>query len=99
VRNARDAAGGNTGYTRTGWLFATASAPRSIVASPIFWASRTSPKARPARTVRSGFQEQAQSYRNMESAADLAAAGENNAAKSAGWSAGLKFAAGIATLF
>jgi hypothetical protein len=49
--------------------------------------------------VRSGFQEQAQSYRNMESAADLAAAGENNAAKSAGWSAGLKFAAGIATLF
>jgi hypothetical protein len=43
--------------------------------------------------------EQAQSYRNMESAANLAAGAEDQAAKGAAWGAGFKFAGAIATLF
>jgi hypothetical protein len=43
----RDVVSGNAGYTRTGWLFANASASRSIVSSAIFCASSTSPAARP----------------------------------------------------
>jgi hypothetical protein len=46
-----------------------------------------------------GYEEQAQSYRNMESAANLAAGAEDKAAQGAGWSAGLKFAAAVGTLF
>ena len=45
-----------------------------------------------------GYEEQAQSYRNMESAANLAAGAEDQAAKAAGWGAGLKFASAIASL-
>jgi hypothetical protein len=46
-----------------------------------------------------GYEEQAQNYRNMVSAANLAAAAENNAAKGAAWAAGFNFAAAIGTLF
>jgi hypothetical protein len=46
-----------------------------------------------------GFEEQAQSYRNMESAANLAAGAEDKAAVGAEWSAGFKFAAAVGTLF
>jgi hypothetical protein len=42
------------------------------------------------------FEEQAQSYRNMESAADLAASAEKKAAGGAEWGAALKFGAGAA---
>jgi hypothetical protein len=45
-----------------------------------------------------GYEEQAQSYRNMESAANMAASAEKNAAKGAEWSAALKFGAAIASL-
>jgi hypothetical protein len=45
-----------------------------------------------------GYEEQAQSYRNMESAANLAAGAEDQAAKAAGWGAGFKFASAIASL-
>ena len=45
-----------------------------------------------------GYEEQAQSYRNMESAANLAASAEDQAAKAAGWGAGFKFAGAIASL-
>jgi hypothetical protein len=45
-----------------------------------------------------GYEEQAQSYRNMESAANLAAGAEDQAAKGAAWSAGFKFAGAIASL-
>lgn len=45
-----------------------------------------------------GYEEQAQSYRNMESAANLAAGAEDNAAKGAAWGAGFKFAGALATL-
>jgi hypothetical protein len=45
-----------------------------------------------------GFEEQAQSYRNMESAANLAAGAEDQAAKGAAWGAGFKFASAIASL-
>jgi hypothetical protein len=46
-----------------------------------------------------GYEEQAQSYRNMESAADMAVAAEKNAAKGAAWGAGFEFAGAIASLF
>ena len=46
-----------------------------------------------------GYEEQAQSYRNMESAANLAAGAEDKAAQGAGWSAALKFGAAVGTLF
>jgi hypothetical protein len=46
-----------------------------------------------------GFEEQAQSYRNMESAADMAAAAEKKAAVGAEWGAGFKFAAAVGSLF
>jgi hypothetical protein len=45
-----------------------------------------------------GYEEQAQSYRNMESAANLAAGAEDQAAKGAAWGAGFKFASAIASL-
>jgi hypothetical protein len=46
-----------------------------------------------------GYEEQAESYRNMESAADMAASAEKKAAVGAEWGAGFKFAAAIGTLF
>jgi hypothetical protein len=46
-----------------------------------------------------GYEEQAQSYRNMEAAADMAASAEKKAAVGAEWGAGLNFAAAIGTLF
>jgi hypothetical protein len=46
-----------------------------------------------------GYQEQAQSYLNMESAADMAASAEKKAATGADIGAGLQFAAGLASLF
>jgi hypothetical protein len=45
-----------------------------------------------------GFAEQAQSYENMEAAANLAANAEDSAAKGAAWGAGFKFAAAVASL-
>jgi len=45
-----------------------------------------------------GYEEQAQSYRNMESAAQMAIGAENKAAEGAEWSAALKFGAGIISL-
>lgn len=45
-----------------------------------------------------GYEEQAQSYRNMESAADMAASAENKAAFGADIGAAFKFGAAIATL-
>jgi hypothetical protein len=44
-----------------------------------------------------GFEEQAQSYRNMESAADMAASARKKAAGGAEWGAALQFGAGAAT--
>jgi hypothetical protein len=44
-----------------------------------------------------GYEEQAQSYRNMESAADMAASAEKKAAGGAEWGAALQFGAGAAT--
>jgi hypothetical protein len=46
-----------------------------------------------------GYQEQAQSYQNMEAAANMAAGAEDKAAVGAEWSAGFKFAAAVGTLF
>jgi hypothetical protein len=46
-----------------------------------------------------GYQEQAQSYQNMEAAANMAAGAEDKAAVGAQWSAGFKFAAAVGTLF
>jgi hypothetical protein len=46
-----------------------------------------------------GFQEQAQSYQNMEAAANLAAGAEDKAAVGAEWGAGFKFAGAVASLF
>ena len=46
-----------------------------------------------------GYEEQAQSYRNMEAAADMAASAEKKAAVGAEWGAGFKFAAAVASLF
>jgi len=45
-----------------------------------------------------GYREQAQSYRNMASAADIAIQAAGKAAEGAEWSAGLKFLAAGATL-
>jgi hypothetical protein len=44
-----------------------------------------------------GFEEQAQSYRTMESAAEMAASAEKKAAGGAEWGAALQFGAGAAT--
>jgi hypothetical protein len=46
-----------------------------------------------------GYEEQAQSYLNMESAADMAASAEKTAATGAEIGAGFQFAAAIASLF
>jgi hypothetical protein len=46
-----------------------------------------------------GYEEQAQSYRNLEAAADMAASEEKKAAVGAEWGAGFKFAAAIGSLF
>jgi hypothetical protein len=46
-----------------------------------------------------GYEEQAQSYRNMESAADMAASAEKKAATAAEWGAGFKFAGAALSLF
>lgn len=46
-----------------------------------------------------GYEEQAQSYRNMSEAAKMAAAAENNAALGADITGGIKAAASVATLF
>jgi hypothetical protein len=46
-----------------------------------------------------GYEEQAQSYLNMESAADMAASAEKKAATGADIAAGFQFAAGLASLF
>jgi hypothetical protein len=46
-----------------------------------------------------GYEEQAQSYRNMESAADMAASAEKKSAVGAEWGAGFKFAAAVGSLF
>jgi hypothetical protein len=46
-----------------------------------------------------GYEEQAQSYLNMESAADMAASAEKKAATGAEIGAGFQFAAGVASLF
>jgi hypothetical protein len=46
-----------------------------------------------------GYEEQAQSYLNMESAADMAASAEKKAATGAEIGAGFQFAAAIASLF
>jgi hypothetical protein len=45
------------------------------------------------------YEEQAQSYLNMESAADMAANAEKKAAGGADIAAGFQFAAGVASLF
>jgi hypothetical protein len=45
-----------------------------------------------------GYEEQAQSFRTMEAAADMAASAEKKAAVGAEWGAALKFGAAIATL-
>ncbi len=42
-----------------------------------------------------GYEEQAQSFRNMESAADMAASGEKKAAGGADWAAGFQGVAGL----
>jgi hypothetical protein len=55
--------------------------------------------ARQGLITEQGFEEQAQSYRTMESAANMAAGAEDKAAYGADITAGVKFAAGIATLF
>jgi hypothetical protein len=52
-----------------------------------------------ARSSNEDYKEQAQSYRNMESAADMAAAAEKKAAVGAGWGAALKFGGVVASLF
>jgi hypothetical protein len=54
--------------------------------------------ARQGLITEQGYEEQAQSYRTMESAANLAAGAEDQAAKAAGWGAGFKFASAIASL-
>jgi hypothetical protein len=46
-----------------------------------------------------GYEEQAQSYRMMESAAEMAASAEKKAAIGAEWTAGIKFATGLASMF
>jgi hypothetical protein len=46
-----------------------------------------------------GYEEQAESYRNMEAAAQMAAQAEKKAAVGAEWTAGLKFATGLASMF
>jgi hypothetical protein len=46
-----------------------------------------------------GYEEQAQSYLNMESAADMAASAEKKAATGADIGAAFQFAAGVASLF
>lgn len=46
-----------------------------------------------------GFREQAQSYRNMASAAQVAIDAEGEAAKGATWSAAIKGAAAVASMF
>jgi hypothetical protein len=46
-----------------------------------------------------GYEEQAQSYRNLESAADMAASAEKKAAVGAELGAGFKFAAAVGSLF
>jgi hypothetical protein len=46
-----------------------------------------------------GYQEQAASYRNMAAAAQVAIDAENQAAKGAQITAGIKFAAGVASMF
>jgi hypothetical protein len=46
-----------------------------------------------------GYEEQAQSYLNMESAADMAASAEKKAATGADIAASFQFAAGVASLF
>jgi hypothetical protein len=48
--------------------------------------------------TKQGYEEQAQSYRNMESAADMAASAEKKAAGGADIGAAFKFAAGIPSL-
>jgi hypothetical protein len=45
-----------------------------------------------------GYEEQSQSYLNMESAANMAASAEDKAAEGAKWSSALKFGAAIGTL-
>jgi hypothetical protein len=45
-----------------------------------------------------GYEEQSQSYLNMESAANMAASAEDKAATGAAWGAALKFGAAIGTL-
>jgi hypothetical protein len=45
-----------------------------------------------------GYEEQAQSYQNMEAAANLAAGAEEKAAQGALWSAGFKFAGALTSL-
>jgi hypothetical protein len=42
-----------------------------------------------------GYEEQAESYRNMESAADMVASGEKKAAGGADWAAGIQGVAGL----
>ena len=55
--------------------------------------------ARQGLITEQGYEEQSQSYLNMESAANLAAGAEDNAAKGAAWGAGFKFAAAVGSLF
>ncbi len=55
--------------------------------------------ARNGQIQEQGYQEQAQSYLNMESAADMAAGAEKKAAVGAEIGAGFDFAAAIGTLF
>jgi hypothetical protein len=46
-----------------------------------------------------GYEEQAQSYRTMEAAAQMAASAEKKAAIAAEWTGGIKIATGIASMF
>jgi hypothetical protein len=55
--------------------------------------------ARQGLITEQGYEEQSQSYLNMESAANMAAGAEDKAAIGAEWTGGIKIATGLASMF